>query len=121
MNRPVTIYALCEPSTNEIRYIGQTKNPDTRLYFHVMESRSTPTYRKSRWINLLMELDCPPVFCTIVVVDADRADEEEVRQIQQGRIAGLNLLNRSAMAIGGVAKQRKQAQAKQRKRNIFRN
>ena len=33
------IYALTSPITNEIKYIGKSDNPKTRLYGHIKDSR----------------------------------------------------------------------------------
>lgn len=36
--RQVTIYALCDPDTNEVRYIGQTVNMAMRLQGHMADA-----------------------------------------------------------------------------------
>jgi len=45
------IYALTDPSTGEVRYIGKANDPSARLKSHLMDSRrrNTPVYR---WIGI---------------------------------------------------------------------
>ena len=39
------IYTLSDPITNEIRYVGKTKNPSDRLKGHIKESYKKNTYK----------------------------------------------------------------------------
>lgn len=50
MTRPVYIYTLCERGKDEVRYVGQTVNPEQRLKAHVGDSRLESSHPKERWI-----------------------------------------------------------------------
>ncbi len=68
----VTIYALCEPDTGEVHYIGQTRNGlDARLYQHLVTRGGNAT--KRAWLNGLEARQARPVIKTLAVVTADNA------------------------------------------------
>lgn len=50
MTRPVYIYTLCERGKDEVRYVGQTVNPEQRLKAHVSNSWLESSRPKERWI-----------------------------------------------------------------------
>jgi GIY-YIG catalytic domain len=50
VTRPVYIYTLCERGKDEVRYVGQTVNPEQRLKAHVGDSRLESSHPKERWI-----------------------------------------------------------------------
>lgn len=52
--KPVYIYALYDPRTDEIRYIGGTKNPDNRVAQHMNSRGSSPKNKVpcSRKVNV---------------------------------------------------------------------
>jgi len=54
------IYALIDPRDNQIRYIGKTISPKSRLKSHITECRTADHYR-ARWINILVALDIRPI------------------------------------------------------------
>jgi hypothetical protein len=59
------IYALLDPSTNQIKYVGQTNDIDRRFNDHLSSSlnknsESYDTY-KARWIRKLLSLDIKPI------------------------------------------------------------
>lgn len=86
------IYALCCPSTGEIRYIGKADDPKKRLKSHIRDAkrRKTPVYD---WINKYGEPD-------MVVLASGCSDwvSAEREAIEFGRHLGLRLLN---LADGG--------------------
>ena len=55
------IYALLEPITLEVRYIGKTINPNNRLRGHINETKYYDHYR-SRWIKKLLSENKEPIF-----------------------------------------------------------
>ena len=54
------IYTLSDPITNEIRYVGKTKNPSDRLKGHIKESYKKNTY-KNNWVNGLITKNNTPI------------------------------------------------------------
>ena len=92
---PVAIYALSDPRTGEVRYIGKANNPCARLKSHIRDSRrrNTPVYC---WIRHLHNSGIAPVMS--VMEWAQDWREAEKRQISAHRANGARLLN---VADGG--------------------
>lgn len=94
----VYIYALTDPRTNEIRYIGKTvQKPKDRLSSHVCPTRNKKTYCES-WIKSLAKQGLRP---TLVLID--RASDSnwqywERYYIDYYKKAGANLTNHT---LGG--------------------
>lgn len=59
------IYALVDPNTAEVRYIGKSDNPAKRLADHIRECTAqrygTSNQRKRAWINRLLSAGQKPV------------------------------------------------------------
>lgn len=51
------IYALSNPITKEVRYVGKTNNPSLRLSMHILEKANT---KKSAWIKSLEKKGLKP-------------------------------------------------------------
>lgn len=50
-----TIYALCDPDTEEIHYIGRARNPRKRFHGHIVNSKDKlNTCPSSSWIRSLI-------------------------------------------------------------------
>lgn len=92
----IEIYALCDPNTGDIRYIGQSKNSAKRLKQHMRDAkrRSTPVYL---WINALAAKRLVPVVKVLEITE--NGNEAEQRQIELSRTRGDQLLN---VADGGT-------------------
>lgn len=98
MGRIVNIYALVEPKTKEVRYIGYTIHSiEKRRDAHVREARRGDRRNayKNRWINSLNEI---PDVILVDVVDEDDADEAERLWILHYRTQGSCLTN---LTLGG--------------------
>jgi len=88
----VTIYALCEPDTGEVHYIGQTRNGlDARLYQHLVTRGGNAT--KRAWLNGLEARQARPVIKTLAVVTADNALAAEAAHIKAHVARGCPLTN----------------------------
>lgn len=91
-----SIYALCDPDTAEVRYIGKANDPEKRLLGHIRDAkvRQTPVYA---WIRKLTAAGLAP---EMVVIRRGCKDwkAEERALIAAGRALGLRLLN---VADGG--------------------
>ena len=59
MNSILYIYALIDPITNEIRYIGKSHNPKQRLNHHVFNSKHKKTHKEC-WIYGLLQKNIRP-------------------------------------------------------------
>lgn len=91
------IYALLEPSTGEIRYIGKARNSLQRFKGH-MRDRVRRDYPVYRWINKLVAEGKEPDLIVLEVTPDWQAAER--RLIELSRARGCRLLN---VAEGGDA------------------
>ena len=57
----VHFYVLKDPRTMEVRYVGQTVNPENRFRNHIWESKEQNVTHKHRWIVSLMRRNLKPV------------------------------------------------------------
>lgn len=95
----VEIYALIDPITNEVKYIGKANDSVKRLKSHIRDSRrrNTPVYI---WIKSLIKLGVIPKIVVISTVLFSEWESEEKRIIKEYKDKGYDLLN---VAIGGNA------------------
>jgi len=93
----VYLYALKDPRTNEIRYIGKTTRPALeRLKDHISNSRGRKNINRcTNWICSLLSVDCRPEL--VILRDDIQLEEhlntEEIAMISFCRDAGFNLVN----------------------------
>lgn len=72
----VTIYALCEPDTSEIRYVGKTCFPlEKRLREHLADARRLRNHR-DKWIAALSRRGLKPLIVAIEQCSDDWAERE---------------------------------------------
>lgn len=109
----VFIYALSDPRTNEIRYVGKTVNMRSRLHGHIYDDEKT---HKSAWIKSLKAKGLKP---TMEVLESffDEADslwqESERWWISYLRFIGCPLTN---LDSGGNAGKRMSDESKEKVR-----
>lgn len=60
------IYALCEPNTETIRYIGKSSTGLKRIKDHLKMSEYTKNTHKSKWIYSLIKKGQTPTVIVIV-------------------------------------------------------
>lgn len=89
---PVFIYTLNCPYTGQVRYAGQTVNPDRRLRSHINVSQKAE-WHVSRWIKKLLSNNLRPVMEILDVVPDNEADFWEREYIQNFRERGFDLTN----------------------------
>jgi hypothetical protein len=95
------IYALCDPITEEIRYIGKTNTPRKRYYSHLNESKiGKRKSHKISWIRKLLSLNQKPVMKIIDEVDSAEWKFWEAHYINLYKCNG-NLTNLTEGGQGG--------------------
>ncbi len=96
MSQRVSIYALCDPITEEIRYIGKANHPEKRLKGHMRETRRrSPLYD---WMGKLQGEGKVPKMIILEVCDETEWELIERKRIFENRLLGTRLLN---LADGG--------------------
>lgn len=94
IKQKIAIYALKDPRTGLVCYIGQTNNPKLRLSQHLKDFN--PLYcenPKRVWIKELWELGLKPVMVILEEVNSGQADEVEIKTIKKYFDAGFQLFN----------------------------
>lgn len=89
-DRPVFIYALCDPDTNACRYIGQSCAPHHRLKQH---KDWTTARRLVTWLIALTKAGKEPVLTILEETCGANSDEREVHWILHMDNLGADLLN----------------------------
>lgn len=93
------IYALADPRTNTIRYIGVTKLPlSYRLSGHIRASRWGEKTYKAAWIRELLALNLKPI---IKLVEETEDRDRECYWIAKFRADGCKLVNTTDGGEGG--------------------
>src|SRR6185369_10367135 len=95
------IYALFDPRTNTIRYIGQTTyaKPEQRLTAHLAPSALKRHSYLGRWLKGLVDAGLKPEMALIdVAYDQAELDQLEIEHIARYRAEGHRLVN---MSLGG--------------------
>lgn len=92
--RNVFIYALIDPETNEIRYIGKAVNPKNRLLGHLREAKKNIKHNhKVHWIRKLLSKNLKPIVLTLEEVSEDIWREKEREYITFYKKQGFRLTN----------------------------
>lgn len=89
------IYVLCDPNTQEVRYIGQAKNIQQRWLEHTNYKECCKHTRKAEWVRTLMRAGTPPEIFVIETVTKAEALEREVLWIRRFMQIGARLTNQS--------------------------
>ncbi len=102
LNIDCVIYALCEPDTGEIRYIGQSFNLPARMAAHFYEETSP---QKLRWIQLLRMEDKFPLIKILELIKPQEKyvniTEIEINYALSAKKDGCKLFNTSGMPKEG--------------------
>jgi len=97
MSSAVSIYALSDPRTREVRYVGKTTDPRQRLRQHSSDSRGRITPTKA-WLRSLRRDGLTPIMQVLETCTADAWEERERHHIARLRAEGCRLTN---LAEGG--------------------
>jgi hypothetical protein len=90
----ISIYTISDPFTNEVRYIGQSKDLKSRIRKHINESKNTKKHLYA-WIKSILNNGNKPLFEEIEKVDDEIADIVESMYISLFKSWGFKLLNLS--------------------------
>ena len=95
---PTYIYALLDPGTESIRYIGKSDDPETRLFQHVYECKCVdrlPLYdsAKQEWIRELLRAGAQPEMRILEMVPRRQHHAAERRWIRWAIERGHDLTN----------------------------
>lgn len=92
------IYALTDPETGRIRYIGKTvKTLAQRLKNHMVQRKHENPTHKNNWLNSLHHRGLSPGIVLLEECDGDGADEERFH-VRLAKMDGLQLTNST---VGG--------------------
>lgn len=96
------IYALCEPGTRTVRYIGMTKNPKQRFKSHMCCSIKRASYL-GNWVRGIKARGEKPSM--VILREVPRRDWKmaEERYIRLARGLGMRLVNATDGGDGGEA------------------
>lgn len=84
------IYGLLDPDTLEIRYVGKTSHPKTRLRDHCLPSQLRIKTKKNSWIK---SIGCKPGFIILEHTTKEQACEREMHWIKELKALGARLTN----------------------------
>ncbi|GAC1700037.1 MAG: hypothetical protein NVS9B4_00670 [Candidatus Acidiferrum sp.] len=97
-----TIYALHDPVTLELRYIGKTSGTlEKRLAAHLRDAQNTSTLRCSTYrLTWLRSLSAPPVIVPLLITSHEFSVDMERAVIQHFRKLGYRLTNKTGGGEG---------------------
>lgn len=93
MQTTTFIYALIDPITEEVRYIGKSNNPRKRYINHTTSHHFQ--VHKSNWIKKLQSQGMQPILLILEEVPISNWQERERYWISYYREHGCNLINRT--------------------------
>lgn len=91
MNK-IYIYGLVDPETNQLRYIGKSKNPESRYRKHLQDSKKKITY-KDKWIYHVLFKQKKPELIILDFTLNDDWEEIEKFYIAYFKFIGAKLTN----------------------------
>jgi hypothetical protein len=86
------IYALIDPRTREIRYIGKSSSARRRLYGHLRDARGGKNLHSCNWVRSLLAAGFTPEVLILEECEGDGVVQERYH-ISLGRADGLRLCN----------------------------
>lgn len=86
------IYALKDPRSDKIRYIGKANNPEERYHNHINKCRDKNTHKRN-WINNLRQEKLKPILEVLEEVPIDQWKDYEKMYIRKYLNEGCDLMN----------------------------
>lgn len=87
------IYGLCDPLTQQLRYVGKSNNPAARLREHTREKSLAVKTHKNHWVSSLVAAGLKPEIFVIEEIDRSSWQEAEQFWIAYFRYLGASLTN----------------------------
>lgn len=84
-HRTTFIYALVDPTTRFVRYVGKANNPKRRRFLHLNPSSLRPNTRKNNWIKGLLAIGKKPELLILEEVEECLWEAAEIRWISHYR------------------------------------
>lgn len=99
------IYALIDPKTNEIRYIGKSDTPHKRIKSHIssVKTKSIKNSQLANWINDLLQNGLKPELAVLEVCRYDNWENKEKEWIMTLK----NRYNLFNIQDGGICRSKK--------------
>lgn len=94
------IYALKDPDSGEVRYIGKAGNPSNRLKEHLRETKKA-THHRANWVRSLLKRGVAPVLEVVDEVSLDDWKAAEAAYIEFYKENGAPLVNTVSGGMGG--------------------
>ena len=88
------LYTLKDPITLDVRYVGFTKRPKTRIWEHIRDAKKGVKTHKSKWISKLLNESLIPIL--EIVIEKENRDDivtEEIKLIKYLRDNNKSLTN----------------------------
>lgn len=101
------IYALRDPRTNELRYVGKANDPKARLAQHRMAHKEWGTDSKRQWLIELRMLGKSPLLEILECVATDEWRAAERKWMASFAKKGCRLLNEEYVAHRSITLLRK--------------
>ena len=95
------IYALCDPDTEEVRYIGKSNSTRRRYSDHINECRTNRKSHKISWIKSLLSKNKKPLMKILDEVPENDWKLWEIHYIELYRSKGASLTNLTKGGQGG--------------------
>ena len=96
------IYALCEPNTGVVRYVGKSDDPERRYRNHIYQARHrTRSFPSGDWIKGLIDSGEKPELTILEETTQDNWQNAEIQWIAYYRENGNDLLNCDSGGNGG--------------------
>lgn len=96
-------YLLKDPRTNEIKYVGRTTRPDSRLTKHISEAKSYNKSKKEQWIVSLLRKNLKPIFQVIYVQLCTHEEGKKVeKMLVKKLLKRFNILNMADNCLGAM-------------------
>jgi hypothetical protein len=95
------IYGLVDPLSDQVRYVGASKNPQKRLLEHLAPSQLKKPIEKNRWLKELLSQGHRPRVIIIEKASELEWEEKEKFWIEHFESIGIKLTNQLPGGIGG--------------------